>query len=257
MGRIVEALSRVPRRLLAAVSDSGQDDRGARSLRLSSAGAGPLCRGKKSRRLCRRFGDLRAGSDRSRLRPRRRAGRDRHHRSRRRWNRSNRFRRCPMPSVFSNTFISRGPTANSSATTFIKCARRSAASWRGRAASTPIWSRRCRTPACRRRSAIAEESKIPLEFGLIRNHYVGRTFIEPQQTIRNFGVKIKLNAQRDVLATASASSSSTTRSCAAPPAARSSACCATPAPRKCTCASARRRRSARAITASTRRPAPS
>ena len=45
----------------------------------------------------------------------------------------------------------------------------------------------------------AEESKIPLEFGLIRNHYVGRTFIEPQQTIRNFGVKIKLNAQRDVL----------------------------------------------------------
>jgi amidophosphoribosyltransferase len=45
----------------------------------------------------------------------------------------------------------------------------------------------------------AEESKIPLEFGLIRNHYVGRTFIEPQQTIRNFGVKIKLNAQREVL----------------------------------------------------------
>ena len=34
---------------------------------------------------------------------------------------------------------------------------------------------------------------------MIRNHYVGRTFIEPQQTIRNFGVKIKLNAQRDVL----------------------------------------------------------
>jgi len=45
----------------------------------------------------------------------------------------------------------------------------------------------------------AEESGIPLEFGLIRNHYVGRTFIEPQQSIRNFGVKIKLNAQREVL----------------------------------------------------------
>ena len=44
-----------------------------------------------------------------------------------------------------------------------------------------------------------EESKIPFEFGLIRNHYVGRTFIEPQQTIRHFGVKMKLNAQRDVL----------------------------------------------------------
>ncbi len=45
----------------------------------------------------------------------------------------------------------------------------------------------------------AEEAGIPLEFGLIRNHYVGRTFIEPQQSIRHFGVKIKLNAQRGVL----------------------------------------------------------
>jgi len=44
-----------------------------------------------------------------------------------------------------------------------------------------------------------EESGLPLEFGLIRNHYVGRTFIEPQQSIRHFGVKIKLNAQREVL----------------------------------------------------------
>ena len=35
--------------------------------------------------------------------------------------------------------------------------------------------------------------------GLIRNHYVGRTFIEPHQTIRHFGVKIKLNPVRDVL----------------------------------------------------------
>ena len=45
----------------------------------------------------------------------------------------------------------------------------------------------------------AEQSGIPLEFGLIRNHYVGRTFIEPQQSIRHFGVKIKLNALREVL----------------------------------------------------------
>lgn len=45
----------------------------------------------------------------------------------------------------------------------------------------------------------AEQSRLPLEFGLIRNHYVGRTFIEPQQSIRNFGVKIKLNANRDLL----------------------------------------------------------
>jgi amidophosphoribosyltransferase len=40
----------------------------------------------------------------------------------------------------------------------------------------------------------AEESRIPFEFGLVRNHYVGRTFIEPRQSIRHFGVKLKLNA---------------------------------------------------------------
>jgi len=46
----------------------------------------------------------------------------------------------------------------------------------------------------------AEASGIPFEMGLIRNHYVGRTFIEPQQSIRHFGVKIKLNAVRSVVA---------------------------------------------------------
>lgn len=46
----------------------------------------------------------------------------------------------------------------------------------------------------------SQESKIPLELGLIRNHYVGRTFIEPKQSIRDFGVKIKLNANADMLA---------------------------------------------------------
>lgn len=45
----------------------------------------------------------------------------------------------------------------------------------------------------------AEESGLPFDFGLIRNHYVGRTFIEPQDAIRHFGVKVKLNAQREVL----------------------------------------------------------
>ena len=45
----------------------------------------------------------------------------------------------------------------------------------------------------------AEQSGIPFEFGLIRNHYVHRTFIEPDQSIRNFGVKIKLNPQREIL----------------------------------------------------------
>ncbi|HXG89427.1 MAG TPA: amidophosphoribosyltransferase [Vicinamibacterales bacterium] len=46
----------------------------------------------------------------------------------------------------------------------------------------------------------AEEAKIPLRFGLIRNHYVGRTFIEPAQSIRHFGVKVKLNPVKSILA---------------------------------------------------------
>ena len=45
----------------------------------------------------------------------------------------------------------------------------------------------------------AEESGIMFELGLIRNHYVGRTFIEPAQSIRHFGVKIKLNPVRELL----------------------------------------------------------
>jgi amidophosphoribosyltransferase len=45
----------------------------------------------------------------------------------------------------------------------------------------------------------ASESGIPLKFGLIRNHYIGRTFIEPKQSIRDFGVKLKLNPVRDLL----------------------------------------------------------
>ncbi|MBI3593144.1 MAG: amidophosphoribosyltransferase, partial [Nitrospirae bacterium] len=45
----------------------------------------------------------------------------------------------------------------------------------------------------------AEEGNIPFDFGLIRNHYIGRTFIEPKQSIRHFGVKIKLNPVRDLL----------------------------------------------------------
>jgi amidophosphoribosyltransferase len=46
----------------------------------------------------------------------------------------------------------------------------------------------------------AEEAKIPFRFGLIRNHYVGRTFIEPEQKVRDFGVKLKLNPVHNLLA---------------------------------------------------------
>ncbi len=52
------------------------------------------------------------------------------------------------------------------------------------------------TPAA---MGFAEASGIPFEQGLIRSHYVGRTFIEPKQSIRNFGVRLKLNPSRSVL----------------------------------------------------------
>ena len=45
----------------------------------------------------------------------------------------------------------------------------------------------------------SHESGIPIQFGLIRNHYVGRTFIEPEQRVRDFGVRLKLNPVRHVL----------------------------------------------------------
>jgi amidophosphoribosyltransferase len=45
----------------------------------------------------------------------------------------------------------------------------------------------------------AQESGLPYQWGLIRNHYVGRTFIEPKQSIRSFGVRIKLNPVREIL----------------------------------------------------------
>ena len=45
----------------------------------------------------------------------------------------------------------------------------------------------------------ADAAGVPMEMGLIRNHYVGRTFIQPQQAIRHFSVRIKLNPVRSVL----------------------------------------------------------
>ena len=45
----------------------------------------------------------------------------------------------------------------------------------------------------------SRKSGLPFELGIIRNHYIGRTFIQPSQSIRSFGVKIKLNPQAEIL----------------------------------------------------------
>jgi amidophosphoribosyltransferase len=97
----------------------------------------------------------------------------------------------------------------------------------------------------------AEESGLSLQIGLIRNHYIGRTFIQPQQAIRHFGVKVKLNPV-GASSRASVWCCWTTRSSAARRAARSSRWSRRPARARCTCASAARRQSPRASTGSTR-----
>jgi amidophosphoribosyltransferase len=67
-------------------------------------------------------------------------------------------------------------------------------SWRARRRRWPTWWCRCPTAL-----GYSRESGLALEFGMTRNHYVGRTFIEPKQSIRNFGVKVKLNPVRDII----------------------------------------------------------
>ena len=99
----------------------------------------------------------------------------------------------------------------------------------------------------------ARASGIPYGQGLVKNRYIGRSFIAPGQQERADAVRRKLNPLHRRPSPASASSWSTTPSCAAPPSARSSACCARPARPRCTCASRRRRGAGPASTGSTRR----
>ena len=77
-------------------------------------------------------------------------------------------------------------------------ARRWARSWRARPPPTPTsW---CRSPIpASGRDRLCAECGLPFELGIIRNHYVGRTFIQPTQSIRELGVRMKHNANRAVV----------------------------------------------------------
>ena len=68
-----------------------------------------------------------------------------------------------------------------------------AAGWPASSRSTPTWSSRCPESGTPAAVGYAEESGIPYGQGLVKNAYVGRTFIQPSQTIRQLGIRLKLN----------------------------------------------------------------
>ena len=179
-------------RLFAGGAVAGRADRRARPAGRAAAGAGPA-----RRCLDSVVGDLRARHHRRRFRAR---------------------RRPPARSSSSAPSGVREPACRSAAAKPLlrvrvhlfrparqrrrrrrastRRASASAANWRARAMSPPTSSCRCPIPACRRRSAMPQESGLPFELGIIRNHYVGRTFIEPTDQIRHLGVRLKHNANR-------------------------------------------------------------
>ena len=99
----------------------------------------------------------------------------------------------------SSTFISRVPTASSSAVRCRRAARNLAASWRAKQGVDADLVVPVPDSGVTAAVGYAAESGIPFRFALIRNHYVGRTFIEPSQSVRDFGVKLKLNPVRSLL----------------------------------------------------------
>ncbi len=177
----------------------GSHHRGARPARLPSAGDGRDGSLGRPQVLRLRLGNLRLRSDRRGLSARRRARRDGDRRSRRRDARALRARAGRARSASSSTSISRVPIPSSSA-----------GRWQeSREKLGRLLARECPAdadlvvpvPDSGVAAAIgySAESGLPFRQALIRNHYVGRTFIEPSQAIRDFGVKLKLNPVRHLL----------------------------------------------------------
>ena len=181
-------------RVFARAAHQGSADRRARSARVPAADARPA-----GRRLHRLLGDVRARSDRRRVDPRHRARRGVHRRPGGRDSRIIRFRRRRRRTASSSTSILRGLTRTCSAAASTKSAPSSAAGSPTSSRRAPMSSCPFPTRACARRLDSPRPSGLPLQMGLIRNHYVGRTFIEPHQSIRHFGVRVKLNPVKSIL----------------------------------------------------------
>ena len=135
---------------------------------------------------------------------------------------TSRSRRSGARPASSNTSISRGRIQLVGGRTVYDVRKSMGARARARSAGRR---RRGRAGAGLRRAGgarlLRSESGIPFELGIIRNHYVGRTFIQPTQPIRDLGVRAEAQRQPRGGRRASASCWSTIPSCAAPPRARS------------------------------------
>ena len=166
-------------------------------------GIRPLCLGTpagREGRARRRERAVRLRPHRRRVRARRRAGRDaRHRRAAACAACARSSRRRTRACIFEYVYFARPDSKLGGRSVYeVRKALRADA----RAASTPSTptsSSRCPTRACPRPSATRPTRGVPFEMGLIRSHYVGRTFIEPQQSIRHFGVRLKLNPVEPVL----------------------------------------------------------
>ena len=190
--RLIDALRQVAGRLFAGRAVAGRGDRRARPARRAAAGARPA-----RRRLDPRLGDLRARHHRRRFRARRRARRDRHHRRRRRAQRH--AVRAPRRAgfcVFEYIYFARPDSVVEGHSVYEARKRIGRELARESHVDADIV---VPVPGFRRAggaSAMPQESGLPFELGIIRNHYVGRTFIEPTDQIRHLGVRLKHNANR-------------------------------------------------------------
>ena len=185
--------SKAPMRFVGA--DQQEADRRPRSARHPSAGDRQARRPSDPR-----VGDLRARHHRREIRPRRRERRGRRVRRQTACIRTSRSRRWRRGPASSNTSISRGRIRSSAAATSTTCARPCGAELAREApanADVVVPVPDSGVPAA---IGYAQESGIPFELGIIRNHYVGRTFIEPTPAASaQLGVRLKHSANRAVV----------------------------------------------------------
>ena len=159
----------------------------------------PLSLGTPRRRLAGRLGNLRLRSGRRRIRPRSRARRTAAHLQEPASNRSALLpHKPPQYCIFEHVYFARPDSLvfGRPWTRAAKCWAELLAREQPADADVVVPVPDSGVPAA---VGYALESGLPFRMGLIRNHYIGRTFIEPEQAIRDFGVKLKLNPVRTLL----------------------------------------------------------